>query len=125
MKKIGGIWLGILAGAGAGVFFSALSLFRFNFSFLEPVMNFVAAPTSLIGARLGVSGNLAYPIFILYFSIVGFITSWILSARFKFKWVMAVLFLAFVGFLHWEAMQQLERDFAFLYSMFHNPPAAQ
>lgn len=120
MKQHSKVISGIVIGAAFGVVLCVLAEFRFKVPYLDVVINFLGSAPSLLGVRLGLPDSYGYPLVTLYFSVLGFIISWLIASTMQIRWFLLGAFLAFMAFLHWEAMGQLNRDFEQLFQLFHS-----
>ncbi len=111
---------GIGTGAVLGIVLSVLSLMRVELDLIQQAINYIVAPPTLLTVRLRLPELAGYIILILYFSFAGFIFAWLISSQSRFRWVFSLAFIIFIAFLHWEADQQLTRDFETLFNMMHN-----
>ena len=120
MKQHSKVITGILIGSGMGILLCVLNYFRFQIPYLDTAINFLGSAPSLLGVRLGLPDSFEYFFVILYFSILGFMFSWLIASSFRIRGLLITLFLFFVIFLHREAMKQLNSDFNSLFQLFHS-----
>ena len=120
MKQHTKVISGILIGAAFGIVLCVLAEFRFKVPYLDVVINFLGSAPSLLGVRLGFPDSVGYPLVTLYYSILGFMISWLIAATFRLRWLLLAVFIIFMSFLHYEAMEQLNRDFEQLFQLFHS-----
>ena len=120
MKQHTKVISGILIGAAFGIVLCVLAEFRFKVPYLDAVINFLGSAPTLLGVRMGLPDSYGYALVTFYFSVLGFMISWLTASTFRLRWLFTVLFLCFMAFLHWEAMEQLNRDFEQLFQLFHS-----
>lgn len=112
--------MSIGAGVGFGIVICLLSLWTSTIEFLQPIVNVLVAPIALVGSRLKLSDSASYGMVVVYFSIIGFIAAWLLTALLRFRWILLILFIAFLVTIHWESYQQMSRELTGLAELFQS-----